>query len=133
MLESLDIFFHILHLSIIVINVTFWTSFRTLIIAQITMGLTLISWLGFGQVYGFGYCFLTDWHWQVKEKLGDNNLPASYVKLVIDRTLGVDSDPALIDQWTIGILVFSLMGCLIQTIRLKKSHERIYRKNTADS
>lgn len=126
MLQILDIVFHIFHLSIIIINVTFWISRRTLLIAQITLILTIISWVGFGYFYGFGYCFLTDWHWQIKEQLGESNLPMSYVKLVIDRTFGVDADPALIDQWTIGILIFSLIGCLTQTIRLKKSHERIY-------
>lgn len=133
MLEYLDIFFHVFHLSIIIINVTFWMSFRTLVFAQISMILTLISWVGFGYFYGFGYCFLTDWQWQIKEKLGESNLPASYVKLVVDRTFAVDVNSTLVDQWTIGILVFSLMGCLIQTIRLKKSHERIHRKNTSDS
>ncbi len=117
MLEILDILFHVFHLSIIIINVTFWMSFRTLLIAQVTLLLTFISWFGLGLIYGFGYCFLTDWHWQVKEELGEKNLPSSYIKLVVDRTFGVDANPEMIDQWTMVILIISLVGCGIQTFR----------------
>lgn len=120
MLELLNIVFHLFHLSIIFINVFFWMSFRTLRIAQVTLVLTFLSWFGLGLVYGFGNCFLTEWHWQVKEKLGETNLPSSYIKLVVDRTFGTDVDPGLVDQWTMGILVFSLIGCIIQTIRHRK-------------
>ena len=119
--EVLDLLFHVFHVTIILINVTFWMSFRTLRIAQITLLLTLISWVGFGFIYGFGYCFLTDWHWQVKESLGDSDLPMSYIKLVVDRTLGINSDVKLIDQWTTIVLVLSIVGCSVQTIRNRKT------------
>ena len=117
MLEALDIIFHILHLSIILINLTFWMSFRTLKIAQATVSLTLVSWLGFGFFYGFGYCFLTDWQWQVKEKLGQTNLPASYIKYVLDLITGMNLNPELVDRMALVGLSFSVLGCLIQTIR----------------
>ncbi len=124
MLRALDAIFHIVHLTVILINLTFWMSLRTLRIAQVTLGLTLLSWAGFGAWYGFGYCFLTDWHWQVKERLGDTSVPPSYVKLVVNRTFGVDSDPALIDEATIAMLVVALLGCLIQTVRQFLRHRR---------
>lgn len=125
MLEVLDILFHVIHLSFILINISFWMSFRTLWIAQITLQLTFISWVGFGFIYGFGYCFLTDWHWQLKEKLGESNLPMSYIKLVVDRTFGINADPHLIDQWTTIILVLSIVGCSVQTLR-----QRFLKKRT---
>ncbi len=117
MLEALDVIFHILHLSIILINLTFWMSFRTLKIAQATVSLTMVSWLGFGFFYGFGYCFLTDWQWQVKEKLGQTNLPASYIKYVLDLITGMNWNPELVDRMALVGLSFSVLGCLIQTIR----------------
>ena len=117
MLEALDVIFHILHFSIILINLTFWMSFRTLKIAQATVSLTLVSWLGFGFFYGFGYCFLTDWQWQVKEKLGQTNLPASYIKYVLDLITGMNLNPELVDRMALVGLSFSVLGCLIQTIR----------------
>lgn len=120
MLELLDILFHIFHISIIVINTTFWLSLRTLRIAQVTLVLTAISWFGFGFFYGFGYCFLTDWHWQIKEELGETNLPLSYIKLVLDRTTGMNWEPEVVDKWTFIVLIVSVLGCLIQTFRPRK-------------
>lgn len=116
-LQLIDAAFHFVHITIIIINMTFWLSFKTLRIAQVTLVLTLVSWVGFGLYYGFGYCFLTDWHWQLKEKIGDTNLPPSYIKLVVDRTFGVNSDPVMVDEVTTIVLVLSLFGCIIQSIR----------------
>lgn len=82
--------------------------------------ITLVSWFGFGYFYGFGYCFLTEWHWQIKEKLGESNLPASYIKYVLDRLTGKDWDPVTVDRIAFGGLLYSIAGCLIQTIRKRK-------------
>jgi hypothetical protein len=117
MLEVYDWLFHLVHILVIVINSTFWMSFRTLKISQMTLLSTLVSWLGFGFFYGFGYCFLTDWHWQLKHQMGDVNLPPSYIKLVLDRTFRQDFDANLIDKMTIMILLVSIVGCTIQTLR----------------
>ncbi len=108
MREALDDLFHVLHLSAIVVNLTFWVWRRTLRIAQVTLGLTLASWFGFGLVYGFGYCFLTDWHWRLKHLMGERDLPASYVKYVLD---GV----------TLAALLVSVLGCGVMTIYRRRS------------
>lgn len=122
--EFLNVFFHVFHISIILINTTFWMSLRTLWISQITLLLTFVSWVGFGFVYGFGYCFLTDWHWQVKEHLGERDLPLSYIKLVIDRSFQTDVDSELVNQWAIIFLAISLLGCTLQTLR-KRFRRRV--------
>lgn len=119
MLEFLDVFFHVLHLSLIVVNLTFWMSFRTLRIAQVTLILTFVSCVGFGFYYGIGYCFLTDWHWSVKEKLGQINLPSSYIKYVLDRVTGTNWNTELVNKVTTLGLVVSFLGCMVQTIRKK--------------
>ena len=49
----------------------------------ISLGLTTFSWLVPGIWYGFGYCFLTDRHWEIKEKFGQTGLPASFIYLKI--------------------------------------------------
>ncbi|HUR31773.1 MAG TPA: hypothetical protein VMZ69_10110 [Saprospiraceae bacterium] len=36
----------------------------------LVIDLTIASWFIIGLWKGFGYCFLTDWHWRIKEKLG---------------------------------------------------------------
>lgn len=124
--EILNILFHFLHLAVIFVNLTFWLSFRTLRIAQITQILTLINWFGFGLYYGFGYCFLTDWHWQIKEKLGEKDVPSSYIKYVLDEVTGSNWDADKINYWTMAALFISVIGCLVQTIRFKRKQSLPY-------
>jgi hypothetical protein len=119
-LEALDVIFHVLHILMIIINLTFWMSFRTLRIAQVSVLLTLGSWFGFGYFYGFGYCFLTDWHWQIKERLGQSNLPFSYIKYALDNATGTNWDAVLVDNLAFAGLAFTFTGCLIQTMRYRK-------------
>lgn len=52
------------------------------------MSLTLFSWLALGFFYGIGYCFLTDWHYQVLEARGYTSLPYSYITFLIERLFG---------------------------------------------
>ncbi len=116
-LHSLDYLFHFLHLMAIVINTTFWCFPRTLRWAQITLSLTVISWFGFGSVYGWGYCFLTDWQWRVKEALGESNLPSSYITYLLNKLGYVDIPLRSIDIMVAIVVIVSCFGCLIQTIR----------------
>lgn len=116
-MKALDVIFHVFHIVVIIFNTFFWMSFRTLRIAQVTQVLTLISWVGFGFWYGFGYCFLTDWHWQVKERLGEKDLPSSYIKYVLDGLSNSNWNPDTVDKITVSMLVVSLIGCLVQTYR----------------
>lgn len=66
------------------------------------VALTLFSWLVLGFWYGFGYCFLTDWHWQIKYKLGETGLPASFIKYFLDRYTPFNLSAATVD-WLTGI------------------------------
>lgn len=61
------------------------------------------SWLILGIWYGLGYCFLTDWHWQVKRQLGQMNLPNSFITFLLNDQLGFQLSPSIVDLWT-GIL-----------------------------
>jgi len=112
MLTFLDIFFTITHIILTLFNLTGWIWKRTRKLHLITLGLTLLSWFVLGLWYGWGYCFLTDWHWQVKEKLGEQNLPASFIKYYADKISGNDVDPALVDRVTLGCLIFVVAAAL---------------------
>ena len=59
-----------------------------------------------------GYCFLADWHWNVKQKLGEIDLPNSFVKYFADKVTGMNFSAQLVDQWTLGLFV----GIVVVTV-----------------
>jgi hypothetical protein len=102
MLRLVDVFFIYFHLVLSLFNLSGWIWPRTRRLHLITISLTAFSWLGLGLIYGIGYCPLTDWHWQVREKLGDPPMPHSYIKFIVDDFTGLDVDAVIVD-WVTGI------------------------------
>lgn len=100
MLQALDFVLTTIHLIIILFNLSGWIWKRTRRLHLYVVLLTAFSWLGLGIWFGIGYCPITDWQWQVKEKLGEQNLPNSFIKYFIDRISGQNMDPSLIDTLT---------------------------------
>jgi Protein of Unknown function (DUF2784) len=102
-------------------NLTGWIWKRTRRAHLFTLGLTLISWFVFGFWYGWGYCFLTDWQWQVKEKLGETNLPSSFIKYLADKISGKNFNPSFVDNVTLGCLLFAIAAAVyVNFIQRKK-------------
>lgn len=115
-----DWIFHFLHFFVILSNLTFWWFHKTLWVAQVTLSLTLVSWVVLGAIYGWGYCFLTDWQWRIKELLGQGQLPNSYIKFVLER-LGWDLIPDVwVDLVVLLLMLLSVMGCLVQTVLARR-------------
>ena len=108
MYQFLDLFFLVFHTVQIVFNLTGWIWKRTRRFHLGLMALTLFSWFGLGWFYGFGYCPSTDWHWQIKEAMGETGLPNSFIKFYMDRLTGKDWDPDLLD----ASVVFFGLGAL---------------------
>jgi len=106
----LDIFFVVLHTSIILFNLTGWVWKKTRKYNLILLIITGSSWLILGLIVGtLGYCPLTDWHFDVLEKLGVTDLPSSYVKYLADRLTGLDFSSSLIDKVTLWAF-FAALG-----------------------
>ncbi len=103
-----------LHTLLVGFNALGWAWRRTRRLHLIAISATLLSWFGLGVVYGWGYCPLTDWHWQVKRALGETRLPASCMKYYLDRITGVDWSPALVDTLVIG----TALGALVLSVAL---------------
>lgn len=114
MYHFLDWFFVIFHTSLIVFNLFGWIFKITRKANLITLSLTGGSWFILGIWKGIGYCPFTDWHWNVLNHLGKKNLPNSYVKYLLDRTIGIDIDANIVDP-LVGILFFISLGCSIYT------------------
>ena len=99
----LDVVLSLLHWLLIVFVLAGWAMKQTRRAHLTLLGLTAFSWVGLGYWYGFGYCPLTDWHWQLKRKLGGSGLPGSYVKYYLDSATGSDWDPFLVDASVAGL------------------------------
>ena len=71
--------------------------------------LTGASWLILGLIVGtLGYCPFTDWHFRVLEKLGESNLPYSYLKYLADRITGMDFSSEFVDRVTLYGFIIAL-------------------------
>lgn len=112
MLQFLDILLTIIHLLLIGFNLFAWIPKATRKIHLVVAGITLASWFLLGIWYGWGYCPITDWQWQVKEKLGETNLPNSFIKYLADKITGNNFSPSLVDQLTL----FSFLAAIAASL-----------------
>ena len=124
MLRALDIFYTILHLVLIGFNLFAWIWPRTRRAHLVTAGLTLLSWVVLGIWFGFGYCPITDWQWDVKAKLGETDLPNSFVKYFADKLTGRDFDPDLVDSVTL----WSFVAAIVLSVYFNFFRHKRYRK-----
>ena len=101
---TLNVAFFVLHSSWIAFNLTGWAWRKTRPWHLVTISLTALSWFGLGVWFGWGYCPCTDWHWQVRDRLGLDN-PPSYVQLLIRELVDVDVTPRVADILTLGLFL----------------------------
>ncbi|MFC1534785.1 DUF2784 domain-containing protein [Thermodesulfobacteriota bacterium] len=109
MYAILDIFFFVFHACIIIFSLLGWIWKKTRAANLIILLLTAFSWFILGIWYGFGYCFCTDWHYQVRMKLGYFDMPSSYVKFLIDSLTGTDFHSKLVDILTFTFFLLALI------------------------
>jgi len=64
----------------------------------------------FGIFYGIGFCPLTEWHWQILEKLGVQNLPYSYIQYLIYRLAHVNMNPKLVEIATAIVFIIAFFA-----------------------
>lgn len=110
MLQLLDILLTLAHLLIIGFNLLGWIWPATRRAHFICVLITAASWFLLGIWFGMGYCPVTDWQWQVKEQLGESNLPSSFIKYYADKITGKSFPPSFID--TITLVCFAVAAVL---------------------
>jgi len=130
MLRLFDLLFVLFHSGLVVFNLTGWAFLKTRRLHLIIISLTVGSWLGLGYFFGFGYCPSTDWHWDVKRALGEQGLPASWMKYYADYITGLSWDAGLIDM-IVGIAgVGALLVSVGLNIRDHASRRRAIRQSS---
>jgi hypothetical protein len=121
MLSLGDILFTLLHLAIIGFNLFGWIWPNTRKANLICLAVTAASWFILGIWYGIGYCPITDWQWRIKERLGEHNLPNSFVKYYADKISRSDVSAHVIDVITV-VVFFMALGISIYMNFNRKDH-----------
>jgi len=104
----IDYFFLAFHSALVLFNLFgwIWKSLRKWHLAIIS--LTFASWGILGIWYGWGYCPLTDWHWDILHSLGEDNLPNSYISYLLQRLLAIRVPDRWVDMLTLGLALLAL-------------------------
>ncbi len=123
MLKALDIFLSFAHLAILVFNLFGWIWPSTRKLHLVVVLTTAFCWLVLGIWYGIGYCPITDWQWQLKAKLGETNLPNSFVTYCL-YGIGLKMIPVPVITWATGIS-FSIAGVLSLYLNIFRKWMRI--------
>ena len=110
MLQFLDAFFTLLHVIIIAINLFGWIPPATRKFHFIFIVVTAFCWFILGIWFGMGYCPITDWQWRIKERLGERNLPASFITYYINKISHSNFSDSFINLFT---LIFFIAAALL--------------------
>lgn len=117
MYTFLNNFFFVFHSAIIALILFGWASRKTRLTSLVVILLTAFSWFILGLWYGYGYCPSTDWHWQVRAKMGICDLPSSYTKFLIDSLTGWDVSQKAVDILTLILLTGAFAASLLTNIK----------------
>ena len=121
--RALDIFFFVFHIALILFNLFGWIPKRLRKWNLLTLSLTAFSWFGLGLFYGFGYCFLTDWHWSIREELGTPAYSNSYIHFLIREITGIDMNEKIVDVITGSAFFLALTMSILMNIRSRRSKD----------
>ncbi|WP_310992757.1 DUF2784 family protein [Aequorivita marina] len=113
-------FFMVFHTGLIVFNLFGWIFRKTRKFHLFTIMITLFSWLVLGIWKGFGYCFLTDWHYQILFQLGKINLPHSYIAFLVETFFNWQPPAEVVEVLTIGFTFLALVCSLWANFGVKQ-------------
>lgn len=120
-LQLLNIFFFVLHTALILFNLFGWLFRSTRRLHFYSLLITLFSWGVLGIWKGFGYCFLTDWHYDVLYQMGTTDLPNSYIAFLIETLTGWVPNATLVNTATLVLTLLALVcSVLVNFTRLNK-------------
>ena len=117
MLQFLNAFFFIFHTIFTLFNITGWAFRKTRRLNLVTLLLTAFSWFVLGIWYGWGFCFCTEWHWQVREQLGYHDQRHSYIQFLVYKLTGKLFNEELVNNSTLIIFLCSLALSIWLNIR----------------
>ncbi len=117
LLQLADWFFVVFHACLTLFNAVGWIWRKTRRINLFTLLLTGGSWFILGLFYGLGYCPLTEWHFQILNRLGHHHLPSSYIEYLLERLLPLELSSQLVDTATAVIFFLALILSILLNLR----------------
>ncbi|MEO6814414.1 MAG: DUF2784 domain-containing protein [Ginsengibacter sp.] len=107
--QFLNILFIVFHTAFTLFNMVGWIFSSTRKWHLITFLLTAFSWFVLGIWYGWGYCFCTQWHWEVRHKLGYEDHSNSYIQFLIFKLTGISFPIRLVEIITLIVFLISFL------------------------
>jgi hypothetical protein len=127
MLKFLDIVLTLAHVAIIGFNLLGWIWQKTRKAHLVVVAATAFSWFILGIWFGWGYCPITQWQWNVKQQLGETNLPNSFIKYYTDKITGRDINASLVDVVT--LITFLVVIVLTVYLNFFKRKAKSFRRH----
>ena len=116
-LQAANFLFYAFHTVLILFNLFGWLHPAMRKLNLISLLATFGSWILLGIWKGWGYCFLTDWHYQVLRALGEREMPSSYIAFLVEKITGWSPVAELVDLFTVGLAVLALICSLWVNLR----------------
>ena len=113
----LDLAFLVGHSALIAFNLFGWIWPKTRRLHLLSILLTAASWLALAPWFGLGYCPCTDWHWQIKEALGQTDLPNNYLTYLFDTWFGLEITDATAERLAYLCLSPALVASITLNLR----------------
>ncbi len=129
MLVIADIFLTIIHLVVVAFNLFGWIPKRTRKANFILIVLTAASWFLVGIWHGMGYCFLTDWQWDIKERLGETNIPNNFVEYIAEKVFNREFVTGFIGTLTAVCFGLAVMASVYVNFVLPQQKRRAGEKH----
>ena len=114
-------FLYVLHTALILFNLFGWLFPRWRKLNLISLFATFASWVILGIWKGWGYCFLTDWHYTILFRLGETHLPPSYINFLLYKLTGYTLSARLIDFITVSFALIALCCSIWMNFKKRKS------------
>jgi len=121
----LNKFFFVFHSFLIVFILVGWAWKKTRKLNLVVILLIVFSWFILGIWYGYGYCPSTDWHWQVRMKLGYTDMPSSYIEFLIESLTGWNVSRKLVDILALVFLILAFAASLVTNMKNRKRRKSL--------
>ncbi len=128
MLRFLDILLTFIHLAIVAFNLFGWIPKATRKANFVSLALTASCWFLLGIWYGMGYCPVTDWQWQVKERLGEKNIPANFIEYVAEKAFNRDFNSRFVSNVIAVCFILAVLASAYVNFMLPRRRQAAIQK-----